>query len=104
MSDNDVICQYSDPYEINKNPIVERVNRIIARSLQKVRLTTKSNKWTTYILDVVDNYNNTIHNTTHETPMDIWKNPATPQNEMKIVSLYLFRNIAMFLITIIPRN
>jgi hypothetical protein len=85
MSDNGVICHYSDPYEINKNPIVERVNRTIARSLQKVRLTTKSNKWTVYTFDIVDNYNNTIHNTTHETPIDIWENRATPQNEMKIV-------------------
>jgi hypothetical protein len=64
--------RFSDANEKHKNPIVERVNGTIAKLLQKVRMTTKNYKWNTYLSDVVENYNNTVHSTTGEKPIDIF--------------------------------
>ena len=64
--------RFSDTNEKHKNPIVERVNGTIAKLLQKVRMTTKNYKWNTYLSDVVENYNNTVHSTTGEKPIDIF--------------------------------
>jgi hypothetical protein len=64
--------RFSDSNEKHKNPIVERVNRTIAKLLQKVRMTTKNYKWNTYLSDIVENYNNTVHSTTGEKPIDIF--------------------------------
>lgn len=64
--------RFSDANEKHKNPIVERVNGTIAKQLQKVRITTQNYKWNTYLQDIVDNYNNTVHSTTDEKPIDIF--------------------------------
>ena len=85
MKEKNVILQYSDPYEMNKNPIVERVNRTIARNLQKIRVLTKSNNWIKYLNDVVINYNDTQHKTTKETPNNVWNNLIAPKTEIHLV-------------------
>jgi len=72
--------RFSDANEKHKNPIVERVNGTIAKLLQKVRMTTKNYKWNTYLSDVVENYNNTVHSTTGEKPIDIFSGEE-PNNQ-----------------------
>lgn len=76
LKKNDISVRFSDPDEINKNPIVERVNGTIARQLQKIRLTTNKYDWYNYLSDVVENYNNTIHSTVKNKPIDIFNGKA----------------------------
>ena len=57
----------------------------MALLLQKVRITTKRYDWYNYLSDCVYNYNHTVHSTTKQKPVDIWKNEA--KNEQKLVVL-----------------
>lgn len=68
-----VEVRFTDPYEINKNAVVERFNGTLARQLQKVRATTKNYNWQTYLDKVVKNYNTTEHSTTGQTPLALWE-------------------------------
>lgn len=68
----DIQTIFTDPYELHKNPIVERSNRTLARILQLIRRTTKNYHWEQYLEDAETNYNTTIHRTTGHTPMSIW--------------------------------
>jgi hypothetical protein len=70
--ENDIRCIFSDPYELNKNPIVERFNRTIALRLQKIRLTTNNKKWYQYLPSAVENYNTTYHSTIRNTPKEVF--------------------------------
>jgi hypothetical protein len=81
----DISVRYSQPEEINKNAIIERWNGTLALLLQKVRITTKRYDWYNYLSDCVYNYNHTIHSTTKQKPVDIWKNKA--KNEQQLVVL-----------------
>ena len=81
----DIKCTFSDPYEINKNPIVERVNRTIANNLQKIRIATKRKDWYNYLDDVISNYNTSYHKTTKHRPIDIWI--GNEYNEQKVIEL-----------------
>lgn len=63
---------FSDPNEINKNAIVERMNRTIINMIQKVRVATKRYDWPKYLPDLIENYNNTIHGTTKQKPIDVF--------------------------------
>jgi len=76
--------KFSDAYEINKNPIVERVNGTIAKMLQKIRVVFKKYDWNNYLDDVIENYNNTIHSTTKHKPIDIFNGQETNEQEYKI--------------------
>eukprot|EP01038_Epipyxis_sp_PR26KG_P016744 gene16744-22904_t len=58
MNELHVKTSFSDPYEINKNAIVERFNKTLALQLQRL------------FKKVVDNYNNTYHETTKHSPPD----------------------------------
>lgn len=69
---NDIEVVYSDTEDTRKNAIVERVNGTIALLLQKVRITTKNYKWYKYLDDVIENYNNTIHGTIKNKPIEIF--------------------------------
>lgn len=68
----DIKATFSSPYEINKNPIVERFNGTLANLLQKIRITTKRYDWNKYLQDAIENYNNTKHSTTKNTPSSIF--------------------------------
>jgi hypothetical protein len=72
MNDLHVKTSFSDPYEVNKNAIVERFNKTLALNLKRIRLSTKNNDWPSYLKKVVDNYNNTYHETTKHSPDDIF--------------------------------
>lgn len=83
--ENDIDVRYSDPNEINKNAIVERVNGTIATQLQKIRITTKRHDWYKYLEFVVENYNSTIHSTIKEKPIDVFKGLKTNRQKLKYV-------------------
>lgn len=74
---------YTDPYEINKNAIVERFNRTISSLIQKYRIIGDDYNWPSYLNDLVDNYNDTTHRTTKETPNDVFNNNT--QSKQKFV-------------------
>jgi hypothetical protein len=81
LQKDDTQYRFSDANEKHKNPIVERVNGTIAKLLQKVRMTTKNYKWNTYLDDVVENYNNTVHSTTEHKPIDIFTGEEPNEQE-----------------------
>lgn len=64
---------YSEPYEINKNAIVERFNRTLALLLQRWRVGSKSYDWPKFLPELVDNYNTTYHLTIKATPKEVWE-------------------------------
>jgi hypothetical protein len=77
-----VKCVFSDPYEINKNPIVERFNRTLALRLQKIRIATNNKKWYTYLNTAVNNYNNTFHSTIKNTPASVFNGKEFNEQEV----------------------
>ena len=83
MDKSNVKLSFSNPYEINKNSIVERFNRTIRDLLKKYRLLYKDYNWPKYIDDLVDIYNNTYHKTIGDTPNNIWEN--LNYNQQKII-------------------
>lgn len=54
FKDDKITTYFSQPDEINKNAIVERFNRTLAREIQKRRLEKKDYNWPKYLDDVVN--------------------------------------------------
>lgn len=69
----DIDVMFSDPNQINKNPIVERFNATLEVLLQKLRITTNNQNWRSYLDDALFNYNNTYHSTIKGKPQDIFE-------------------------------
>jgi hypothetical protein len=61
-------------YGESKAVFIERLNRTIKRKLQNKMLEENTNKYIDVLFDVVENYNDTIHSSTGETPTDIYIN------------------------------
>ena len=76
---------FSDPDEINKNAIVERFNRTLARYLQLVRVATEKEDWPSYIDAVIKNYNTTYHSGINGIPQDIWNGKSYPIQKIRYV-------------------
>jgi hypothetical protein len=74
MAKYKVKLSFSNPYEINKNAIVERINRTLRDLLKRYRLIYKDYNWPKYIQDLVEIYNNTYHSTIGDTPYNIFMN------------------------------
>ena len=74
MDKCNVKLSFSNPYEINKNAIVERVNRTLRDLLKKYRLLYHDFNWPKYVDTLVDIYNNTYHATVGDTPNNIFMN------------------------------
>lgn len=72
LKEQNITLWLSDPDDIVKNSIVERVNRTITSKLNVYRLTTGNRNWPNYLDQVIDNYNNTIHSSTQSSPNDIF--------------------------------
>ena len=68
---NNIKLYFSEPNDLNKNDIVERVNRTIAQFLQKWRTATNQRAWYKVLPDIVENYNNTFRPTTKAKPSDV---------------------------------
>jgi hypothetical protein len=81
-TEHDVKCIFSDPYEINKNPIVERFNRTLALKLQKIRITSGNKRWYKYLGLAVKNYNTTYHSTIKNTPKSIFDGKQYNEQEV----------------------
>jgi len=65
---HNITMWYSQPYEINKNAIVERFNRTLAQLLQNWRTATKEYDWYRVLPDIVKNYNTNHHSTIRSNP------------------------------------
>ena len=76
---------FSQPDEINKNAIVERVNSTIANMLQRHRTATGKYDWYKVLPKIVDNYNNTFHTTIKATPSDVFN--GEDYNKQEVVKL-----------------
>lgn len=63
---------FSDPNEVHKNSIVERVHYTIARILQRWRLASGRHDWYKILPDITTAYNNTYHKTIHARPIDVF--------------------------------
>ena len=63
---------FSQVGQINKQAIVERMNRTLALYLQKLRLNLKNNNWVRYLDDALSMYNNTYHSTIRQTPHEVF--------------------------------
>jgi len=69
---NDIDVIFSEPNDIQKNSIVERLNRTIALLLQKYRVSTNKYDWYKVLPDIIYNYNNSYHRTIKNTPENIF--------------------------------
>jgi len=87
----DIKTRFSDPNEINKNPIVERVNGTIAKQLQKIRISTNKYDWYNYLNDIVFNYNHTNHSTIKSKPVDVFTGKEL--NKQQIIKIDVNYNI-----------
>lgn len=72
---------YSEPHQKNKNAIVERVNRTIAKRLQRWRTYSDSANWPEVLPDIVLNYNTSYHSTIRARPIDVWEGRDTNNQE-----------------------
>jgi hypothetical protein len=81
--DIDVI--FSEPNDIQKNSIVERLNRTIALMLQKYRVATNKYNWYKILPDIIFNYNHTNHRTIKNTPDDIFNNNGKNNQNVYVV-------------------
>jgi hypothetical protein len=69
--ENDITTYFSQPYEVNKQAIVERFNRTLSGLIQKWRVATQRYDWHNILSDIVNNYNMTYHRTVKTTPYSI---------------------------------
>ena len=70
---HNITAWFSDPEDVQKNSIVERVNRTIAGMLAKWRTATGNYDWVKVLPKIVSNYNNTFHRTIKATPFQVKK-------------------------------
>lgn len=63
---------YTDVNDIRKNSIIERFNGTIALLLQKWRITTGKNNWYKVLPEIYDIYNNNVHRTIQQKPIDVF--------------------------------
>lgn len=85
MEEMEIMTFYSQSYEHNKNAIVERFNRTLAEKIQLWRVATKRYDWYKVLKQLVDNYNNTEHGTTKQTPKNIFNGKAENEQIITIV-------------------
>ena len=79
VKEHNITVWFSEPDEINKNAIVERVNRTIAGLLQKYRSATGDYNWVKVLPDIVENYNTNYHRTIKNTPEKVFKGGVSRQ-------------------------
>jgi ribosomal protein L30E len=74
---NDIVPHFSDPEELNKNAIIERFHRTLARLIQRWREATRKYDWYKVLPELVENYNTAYHKTIKAIPAEVWNNKAT---------------------------
>lgn len=69
---HNIQLRLSEPEEINKNAIVERFNRTLREKIHKYRFTSGDINWPSYLQQIVEGYNTTLHSTTKQTPYEVF--------------------------------
>ena len=77
--------KYSEPNDIQKNSIVERLNRTIALLLQKYRVSTNKYDWYKVLPDIMYNYNHSYHRTIKNTPDNIFNHKGENKQTIYVV-------------------
>ena len=85
LADNGVNMFFSDPNEINKNAIVERFNRTLARKINEYRVIKGNYDWPSYLHGTVDLYNNTVHRTIKAKPIDVFEGREKNKQDIRYV-------------------
>ena len=75
--ENNITIHFSEPYDLIKNSIVERFNRTICNLMNKYRTYSGNYNWSSYLPELVNNYNNTYHKTIKATPYDVFHGKDT---------------------------
>jgi hypothetical protein len=70
--DNKITMHYSQPDELNKNAIVERLNYTISSRIMKWRTGSGRYDWNKVLPEIMDNYNTDYHSTIKTTPYDVF--------------------------------
>lgn len=83
LQQHSITPHISETGQINKNAIVERLNRTIAGILQKWRQATKKREWYKVLPQIMGNYNNTFHRSIKAKPSDVFTGKDT--NNQRIV-------------------
>ena len=78
-----ITAWFSEPDDINKNSIVERVNRTLAGLLKKYLTATRDRNWVKVLPKIVKNYNSTYHGTVKAEPLEI-KNGLKKNRQVRI--------------------
>jgi transposase InsO family protein len=87
---NEIITHFSLPDEMNKNSVVERLNRTIADILQRWRVATGRHDWYDVLDEVMYNYNHNKHSTIKARPIDVWRGKDT-NHQIPVIVKYLFK-------------
>jgi len=82
--DNSIKLWYSNPEQDNKNAIIERFHRTLRNSILKYEV-ANGKEYISELDDIIDNHNNTFHNTIKTEPVKIWK--VIDRNEQNITVL-----------------
>jgi Fe2+ or Zn2+ uptake regulation protein len=69
--ENDIEQKFSQEYDKRETSVVERFNKTLKMRIEKYLTFNNTNKWIDVIDDIVENYNNTIHNATGMKPFDV---------------------------------
>ena len=86
LKSRSIIAWYSDVNESNKNSIVERFNRTIAMMIAKYREATGKHDWNNVLPKLIRNYNNTIHSTTKEKPVNLFEGKTSTKQKHKTLT------------------
>jgi hypothetical protein len=76
---------YSDVNDTRKQAIIERLNRTITEILQKWREATGERDWYNILDKIYTAYNNSVHSTIKNKPIDVWRGDA--DNEQTIIKI-----------------
>ena len=76
---------YSDVNDTRKQAIIERLNRTITEALQRWREGTGRRDWYKVLDRIYTIYNNNVHSTIKNKPIDVWRGDA--DNEQKIIKI-----------------
>ncbi len=72
-NEHNIDVDFSEPNDIQKNSIVERLNRTtLAGYIKKLRIGLKQYNWPKALEQIMENYNSSYHRTIRNTPFDIF--------------------------------
>jgi transposase InsO family protein len=75
---------YGAPQSATSQAVVERVNKTVRNKIRNLFVKNGDFKWVKFLPDIVENYNNQIHDTTGYTPNNLWwdKNSKLSKTEI----------------------